>query len=224
VTGRVPEGKCPEAIDQKLIARYGITWKKWERARRKSLGLANLQYIRHRDFFVLLASDGEHIFKAREAIRLQDARRKGIRYGGYLISFRNGHVQVRLDDETYRQLKSYYVDLATRRRADALIAEFYAAPFEPYAPVKRQMFNILREVNRKRKTAGLSQLPSSAIWLKRRIVKPFETCSARISASATIGRQTSVDLAQIRRRELPSVGTADAVGLAFQSVCTLHDY
>lgn len=174
VTGRVPAGKDASAIDEKLISRYGITWKKWERARRKQNGQANLQYIRHNDFFALLASDGEHIFKQREAARLQDARRKGIKYGGYLVSFRNGHVQVRLDDETYRNLKAYYVDLATRRRADSLIAELYAAPFEPYSPVKRQMFNILREVNRKRKTAGLVQLPSSAIWLKRRIVKPFE--------------------------------------------------
>lgn len=174
VTGRVPPGKNPAAIDEKLISRYSITWKKWERARRKELGQANLQYIRFRDFFVLLASEGEHIFKHREAKRLDDARRKGIKYGGYLVSFRNGHVQVRLDDKTYRNLKAYYVGLSTRRRADSLIAEFYAAPFEPYSPVKRQMFNILREVNRTRKTAGLTLLPSSAIWLKRRIVKPFE--------------------------------------------------
>ena len=73
-----------------------------------------------------------------------------------------------------RNLKAYYVDLALRRRADALISEFYGAPFEPYSPIKRQMFNILGEVNRRRKTAGLIQIPSSAIWLKRRIVKPFE--------------------------------------------------
>jgi len=36
------------------------------------------------------------------------------------------------------------------------------------------MFNILREVNRVRKVAGFEQIPSSAIWLKRRIVRPFD--------------------------------------------------
>jgi len=184
VTGRIPPGKNPRAVDEKLISRYGITWKKWERARRKELGLANLQYIRFEDFFVILASEGEHIFKQREARSLQDARRKGIRFGGYLVSFRNGHVQVRIDDETYRELKAYYLDLALRRRVDSLIAEFYAAPFEPYAPVKRQMFNILRAVNRRRKTAGLTQIPSSAIWLKRRIVKPFEPAETETKTQA----------------------------------------
>jgi hypothetical protein len=126
-----------------------------ERARRKELGLANLQYIRFRNFFLILASEEDHVFKLREASRLRDVRRKGIQFGGYLISFRNGHVQVRIDDETYRQLKAHYVGLALRRIKDTLISEFYAAPFEPYSPVKRQMFNILREVNRVRKVAGL---------------------------------------------------------------------
>ncbi len=174
VTGKIPANKDPQEIDQKLISRYGITWKKWERAKRKQQGLANLQYIRHKDFFVILATEGEHIFKLREASRMQDVRRKGISYGGYLISFRNGHVQVRIDDETYKQLKSFYVDLSCRRKAASMIQEFYQAPFEPYSPIKRQMFNILREVNRKRKTAGYQQLPTSTIWLKRKIQKPFE--------------------------------------------------
>ena len=174
VTGQIPDDKVPGDIDRKLIERYGITWKKWERARRKEQGLANLQYIRHGNFFVILASDGEHVFKQRETSRIQDARRKGIEYGGYLISFRNGHVQVRIDDETYRQLKAHYVGLALRRTKETLISEFYAAPFEPYAPIRRQMFNILREVNRIRKVAGFEQIPSSAIWLKRRILKPFD--------------------------------------------------
>lgn len=173
VTGQIPDDKVPADVDQKLIERYDITWKKWERARRKELGLANLQYIRFRNFFVILASEGEHVFKQREASRIQDVRRKGIQFGGYLISFRNGHVQVRIDDETYRQLKAHYVGLALRRTNETLISEFYAAPFEPYSPVKRQMFNILREVNRLRKVAGFEQIPSSAIWLKRRVVTPF---------------------------------------------------
>lgn len=174
VLGRVPEGKDPAAIDRKLIEKYGITAKKWERADRKRRGLANLQYIRYRQTFVLLCSEGEHVFRRRERESLRDARKVGIRFGGYLVSFRNGHVQVRIDPDTYRQLKAYYVDLACRRRRDALIQEFYRAPFEPYAPIRRQMFNILREVNRHRKRAGYDWVPASAIWLKRRVVKPFE--------------------------------------------------
>lgn len=173
VLGRVPEGKDPAAVDRKLIERYGITAKKWERAYRKQQGLANLQYLRYGRTFVLLCSEGEHVFRSRERASIRDVRKTGIRFGGYLVSFRGGHVQVRIDPVAYRQLRGYYVDLACHRSRDALIQEFYRAPFEPYAPIRRQMFCILREVNRRRKQAGFELVPTSAIWLKRRIVKPF---------------------------------------------------
>lgn len=173
-TGLIPEGKPPEAVDEKLVFKYGITAKKWERARRKQNGLANMQYIRYGRFFVLIATDGRHLFRERESSEIRDVRRNAIRYGGYQVAYRNGHPQIRMDDRTYEQLKAYYVDLACRRSAESLIEEFYAFPFEPYAPIRRQAFNILRAVNRKRKRAGYRQLPTSCIWLKRKIVKPFE--------------------------------------------------
>jgi len=174
-TGKIGRGKCPEEVDRKLVEKYDITAKKWVRAKRKSDGLANMQYIRFGDFFVLLATEGRHVFKERERDQIRDVRRNAIKFGGYQIAFRNGHVQVRITDETYQILKAYYVDLATRRQKEFMIEEFYRFPFEPYAPIRRQAFNILRAVNRVRKRAGYEQLPKSCIWLKRKIVKPFET-------------------------------------------------
>ena len=79
VQGRVPDGKDPSEIDRKLISRYGITAKKWERARRKADGLANLQYIRFGQTFFLLCSEGEHpAFWTREGASARDARRNAI--------------------------------------------------------------------------------------------------------------------------------------------------
>jgi len=173
VTGQLDGRKDPLMIDAKLIEKYGITSRKWERARRKQRGLANMQYIRFGKHFVLLATEGDHIFKQRERNQIRDCRRNAIRFGGYQVSYRNGHVQVRIDDKTYQTLKAHYTNLALRRRRAALVEEFYRFPFEPYAPIRRQAFNILRAVNRLRKTAGYEAIPSSAIWLKRRIVKPF---------------------------------------------------
>ncbi len=181
-TGHIGRTKDPETVDRKLVEKYDITPKKWVRARRKQMGFANLQYIRFERFFVILATDGEHLFKMREKDQIRDARRNAIHYGGYQVAFRNGHVQIRIDDESYRELKAYYVDLACRRKKDSLIEEFYRFPFEPYAPIRRQAFNILREVNRTRKKAGYEQLPTSCIWLKRKIVKPFEPVEKRIAA------------------------------------------
>jgi hypothetical protein len=45
------------------------------------------------------------------------------------------------------------------------------------------MFTILREVDRVRKTAGFEQIPSSVIWLKRRILRPFERTNIDLEAA-----------------------------------------
>ena len=56
VTGHLPVGRAPEDTDQKLLAAYGLSLSKFQRYRRKSRGIASVQYIRHRRFFVMLAT------------------------------------------------------------------------------------------------------------------------------------------------------------------------
>ena len=46
VQGWVPDEKDLEALDAKLLEKYGIVISKWSRARRKQAGLANMQNIR----------------------------------------------------------------------------------------------------------------------------------------------------------------------------------
>jgi hypothetical protein len=100
-------------------------------------------------------------------------RRRAIKYAGYAVGFRGGHVQVRIDLPQYRELKAWFEEQATRWSAERLAKAFYELPFEPYYLVRRQEFHILRAVNRRRKEAGLSAVPKECIWLKRRPVKPF---------------------------------------------------
>jgi len=45
VTGVVPDGKDPLAVDRKLIDRYGVDASKWARARRKRAGLAKQELL-----------------------------------------------------------------------------------------------------------------------------------------------------------------------------------
>lgn len=179
VTGTVPDSKDPRAVDEKLIDRYGLAISKWARARRKEAGIASVQYVRHGRFFVLIATKGRHHFFEAEP-NVQDIRRRPIRFAGYSISYRRGvdrrfHVSVRIAADDYLRLKSYLVDLAPRRSVENLISEFQNLPFEPYAPVRRQLLNILRAVNRVRQTAGFESVPLSALRLRRRIVKPLAT-------------------------------------------------
>lgn len=173
VTGWIPAGKDRQAVDAKLIDRYGVDLSKWSRARRKQLGQASVQYLRHEDFFALLATPGRHPFFEREGTQIRDVRRRALTYAGYAVGFSGGHVQVRIDLPQYRLLKAWFEEEATRRSVLSLAKTFYDLPFEPYYPVRQQQFNLLRAVNRRRKAAGLPLVPTECIWLKRRPVKPF---------------------------------------------------
>src|SRR5262249_1163094 len=174
VAGSIPEGKDPRAVDEKLVVRYGIDISKWARARRKQAGIANLQYVRFWQFFLILSTHGRHQFFEDEASCIRDVRRRPIRFAGYAIGFRGGHSHVRIEPEVYKQLKAYFVDLAVRRSVASLEKELAQIPFEPYAPVRRQLLCILRAVNGARKKAGFSPITKEVFRFKRRIYRPFE--------------------------------------------------
>lgn len=91
VTGHVPEGKIAEAVDRKLIGKYGIAISRQQRARRKLTCHANLHYLRLDCFWVLLATHGRHLFFEEEANSLRDVRRVPIQVGGYSLSVKQGN-------------------------------------------------------------------------------------------------------------------------------------
>lgn len=174
VTGHVPEHKDPRAVDRKLIEHYGIDISKWERARHKRAGEANVQYLRFERFFVLLATHGEHQFFDEEGEVVHDARRVPIRFHGYAVSHHGGHPHVRIEQAEYNRCKAYFLDAATHRSAGQLAAELGRLPFEPYAPVRRQLLAVLRAVNRARGTAAMELVPATCFRFRRRICRPFE--------------------------------------------------
>jgi hypothetical protein len=173
VLGRVPAGKDPRTVDQKLIDRYGIDCSKYVRARRKRAGRANVHYLRYRDVFVLLATHGEHPFFEGEAGQIRDARREPIKVEGYSIAQRAGRVSVRIEREEYRNLRAYFHGLATRRSAAVLADELGSLPYEPYAPIRRQLLGLLGLVNRARRAAGFEGVPLECLRLRRRIGPVF---------------------------------------------------
>lgn len=173
VAGRVPDGKDPVAVDAKLIGRYGIDVSRSERARRKQAGLANMQYIRHGRFFLLMATHGKHRFFEDEAGQIRDARRAPITFAGYAISHRNGRVCVRIKRRECERLKAWFLESACRRSAATLAAEFGALRFEVYKPVRQQLLGIWRAVNRKRRSAGYEPVPVHSVPWRRTIVQPF---------------------------------------------------
>jgi len=173
VTGTVPPSKDPSAVDGKLVCKYCVSTSQKERCRRKRAGLANLQYIRHGRFFVLLATHGKHAFFDEEAGQVRDARRVPIKVAGYSLSVRSGRVSVRIEPSEYRWLKAWFLERACHRTAATLAAEFAGVGFQPYAPVRVQLLNIWRAVNRARAIAGFDRVPIEAVPWRRRILKPF---------------------------------------------------
>ena len=193
VSGLIPPCKDSAAVDRKLVEKYGIDVCRSTRARRKAAGLANLHYIRHDRRFLLLATHGLHSFFDDEAQNIRDARRIPIKFEGYSISVVRGgflrkpeddgpahrdpkwRVRVRIGAGMFKGLKAYFEDIAPHRTVSQLASELAGLPFEPYAPVRQQLLNLVRYINRRRHAASLEPVGFSVLRYRRRIVRPFGT-------------------------------------------------
>ena len=172
VVGQIREGRDTKPIDEGILERYDIAVSKYTRHRDKECGLAGVQYLRFERTYLILATHGKHKFFEKE-VNIRDARRVPIKFAGYSVTHEGG-ARVRIERERAKELRAYFVDVATKRRASDLRAEFWNVPFEPYGPVRKQLFGILKEVNELRKATGMERVPASAVRKYRRLVKPFE--------------------------------------------------
>lgn len=186
VTGWIPEGKDAESIDRKLIAKYDCAISKAARWRRKKLGKANVRYLRCGRFFLLIATKGEHRFFTEEA-KIRDIRKTPLKFGGYSISYRRDgrpvagthanvyRVHVRIEEETFKTLVAEFEQIAHRGSVNEIATRLYELPFEGYAPVRRQLCQILRSINRLRKHHSLGDLPKDVLPFRRRNLRPFDS-------------------------------------------------
>ncbi|MBA4105664.1 MAG: hypothetical protein C0485_07880 [Pirellula sp.] len=191
VSGNVPESKPPHVADRKLMEKYGVALSRGQRARRKQAGIANLHYVRFDRDWLLLATHGRHEFFLEEGDRVRDVRKHPIHFAGYSLTVRKGdylqageaglaqpdgrwRVRVQVAREQLRMIKPYLLDLCTKRSATWLAYQMWNLPFEPYAPVRKQLLSLLRMINTKRQSAGMERLSTHTLRLRRRIVKPFE--------------------------------------------------
>lgn len=195
VQGRIKEGKDPHDVDAKLISKYRIDISESTRWRRKQLGKANIQYLRYGRDFVLMATKGRHKFYELEANSIRWAGKYSMKFHGYSISYRPGgrtrsgekdlkwHSHVQIEWGRYKELKAMFVGLACRRSSNQLAQLFYELPFEPYAPLRRQIGSIWREVNKARRNRNLSLVPVEIL--------PFKTQSVRVFESKTVNKTWS---------------------------------
>lgn len=178
VRGVIPESKNPAVVDAKLIEKYGVDRSKWRRSVDAQEGLARMQYIRHDRTFLLMATHGKHEFFEREGDLVRDARKVPIRCAGYSISYKRGqdgkyHPHVRIEKEQLAALKQHFRQRAMHASAAQIGRELAGLPFEPYAPIRRQLLELLRAVNKVRTQQAYPQIPHAVLRFRRRIVQPF---------------------------------------------------
>lgn len=194
VQGVVPDGKNLEELDAKFLARYPIRMKASRRHSRKRRGVANVAYLRHERHWILLSTDGRHEptkegwldFRAEESSVLRNCRRgQPILVFGYSISLVSGEyvrgggrddrmrVRVQISRRAMSALRAHLVGMATFRDAEWFAERFWRVPFEPYAPVRKQLLGLLRQINAARKRAGHPRITPDVIRFRRRPVKVF---------------------------------------------------
>ena len=141
---------------------------------------------------MLVATHGKHPFFAEEAANIRDIRKVPMKFAGHSISYKQGGFLrkvgtslPKLDSRLarpsanrageYTELKAYFREIACRRSGESLGRELFNLPFEPYAPVRQQLLNLLRLTNKARHAAGLERISPDVLRFQRRIVRPFET-------------------------------------------------
>lgn len=192
VQGVVPDGKDPAALDAKFLAKYDVVKSEGARRWRKQQGLGNVQYVRYERSWILLATHGDHPIREGEGNSLKDVRRVPIRIGNYSVTVKRGNylkkvsseapavpdgrwrVRVLIAREPYRELCAYFFSIACHRKLETVVEELSSLPFEPYAPVRKQLLKLLRLINAKRQAAGFVKVPSMCLRYKRAIVRAFE--------------------------------------------------
>lgn len=125
-----------------------------------------------------MATHGRHRVFDEERTPIRDARKTAIKYAGYSISYRRGqdgkyHPHVRIERQQLAMLKQHFRRLALRPSTERIARELAELPFEPYAPIRRQLLELLRAVNKVRTQQAYPQIPHAVLRFRRRIVQPF---------------------------------------------------
>lgn len=204
VQGEVPEGKDPTRLDEKFLFQYPIRMTAAKRYSRKKRGLVNVAYLRFDRHWVMLATKGTKgsgegflDWHRTEGKNVRNCRngKQPIKFFGYSISYVRGdyvlarhkvdpegpaerdqkhRVRVQISRDALAEIKATILDNARRRGPDWFRTVFWNLPYEPYEPVKKQLFDILRQVNAARAAAGMEKISSDVVRQRFKPVKVFE--------------------------------------------------
>ena len=167
---------------------------------RKKRGVINVAYLRHERDWILLASPGRHEPTKEGWIDWREAESGSLRncsrgqpiyaYGYSITLVRGDYLRKQTPNTAPQQDGKIRVRVQISRRGRALLREqllrhacsrneewfarqFWNLPFEPYAPVRKQLLSLLRQINVVRKKAGLRKLSTNVIRYRRDLVSVY---------------------------------------------------
>ncbi len=151
----IPEGKDLEAVDNKIMKAYDVTFCRMKRKRRRKEGRANVVYVRFKHEFLLLAEQGEHPEFDRIAGR--DMAKVPLILSGYAVKIKNHRVSVTVSKKRWAVIAEMAQGMALHDKGKV---ERFIRGISPFTHrgILRQKFRLVRKINRRRKTAGLKQL------------------------------------------------------------------
>jgi hypothetical protein len=180
---KVPDGKDPNAIAEKLLDRYDIRKKRWQRKRRHLKETASIHLLQFQEVIVIMLTKGEHkAFYDDHQSQVRDIRRTALKAFGYSIRYtlseleKRHKVFIRLDAETNRKVKAHMLTICVwnaYRDSETLEREFRRLPYQAYEPVFAQLLTIARQVNRARRRRGFDAIDLDCITWKRRLGTVF---------------------------------------------------
>jgi len=180
---RVPDGKEPQVVAEKLLDRYDIRKSRWQRKRRHLKETASIHLLQYREVIVIILTKGKHeAFYEDHHSQVQDIRRTALKVFGYSVRYSFSEIEkrekvfIRLDLKTYRKVTAHMLTVAvwdSYRCLEKIEREFNRLPYQPYEPVFAQLVAIAKKVNRARRRRGFEALDLKCIRNKRRLGTVF---------------------------------------------------
>lgn len=194
----------PAKLDWKIVNAWNLDLPYWKRAARHRGRAPSIHYLRFGSFYALLGTKGRggggepHAFFTEYPV--VDIRRYSMRCFGYSIRYpksaKTGKRQlfVRLDDDAKAYLRTVLIRKATQPRfaeRDAFEREVQSLPYQWYKPVRGQVKEIVREVNKIRRRAGLAQVRLSCVPQTMRVPRQFSSAAGVVGSSRIRERNRS---------------------------------
>lgn len=199
VKGHVRDGLDSERVDKKILDLYDVRKTDAQRYWKKQQGIANFQYLRFERNWVLMVTPGERPeqFTEREKNNVRNLEREDepLIVEGYSIRRVMGEyirnrdkpegvkgplrdtkkrVRVQISQAAFRNLTARFLTHARKRSEEWYRMQFYHCGFEPYAPVRKQLLDLLRMVNDARAPHRLPKIKPDCIRYRMNPVKVFE--------------------------------------------------